>query len=118
MVASALRDQVPASAPGSSEIGRSAFGVTGDASRPFQYAMRFEFEGRAWLPFLVDDHGADGLLDGRLLAPAVPPSYLRVSALLRGLGRPGTSAELAGEGLTVQRLARVIRGTQRLGHPS
>jgi hypothetical protein len=114
MVASALRDQVPASAPGSSEIGRSAFGVTGDASRPFQYAMRFEFEGRAWLPFVVDDHGADGLL----LAPALAPGSLRVSALLRGLGRPGTSAELAGEGLTVQRLARVIRGTQRLGHPS
>jgi hypothetical protein len=49
--------------------------------------------------------------------PGLPSAYQRVSALLRGLCRQATTAELAGEGLAVERLTRAIRSSRGLAHP-
>jgi hypothetical protein len=85
-------------------------GVTGGSSGPFQYAMRFEVDGCAGSALLVDVQRVDGILDGRVTSPGLPPADQRISELLRGLCRPATAAELAGELLTVKRLVMVIRG--------
>jgi len=79
--------------------------------------MWFEVESWAMVACLVDDHDVDRMLSGRV-PPGLPPAYRRVSAALGGLSRTATSAELAGEGVTVERLAGVIRESRGLGHPN